>query len=307
MVAAFAAVYIIWGSTYLAIRFAIEDIPPLLMAGARFLLGGGAFYLFARAMGAPKPTATHWRTTALIGLLMPAIGTGGITWAEKFVPSGLTALLVGTVPMLVVLFEWLQSRDVRPNLSTIFGLIAGFAGVAVLVGPGHFAGAGSIHPVGAIVILGASVSWAYGSAKSNHLTMPSSDALGIGMKMLWAGVMLIVFGLLIGEGSDLQFSAIGPKAWSSFWYLVIFGSSAFGAYLWLIKHASPSRAATYAYVNPVIAVFLGWAMGDEALAPRTLLALVLIVGAVILIISSKRKKAELVVNPATDDRTLYAK
>ncbi len=307
MVAAFAAVYVIWGSTYLAIRFAIEDMPPLLMAGVRMVLGGLAFYVIARALGAPKPTPTHWRTTAIIGLLMPAIGTGGITWAEKLVPSGLTALLVGTVPMLVVVFEWLRSRDARPRPSTILGLVIGFFGVGVLVGPGHFAGAHSIDPLGALVIIAASVAWAYGSVKSNHLPMPSSDALAIGMKLLWAGVMLSIFGLLVGEGAQVDVGAITPKAWLSFWYLVIFGSIAFGAYLWLIKHASPSRASTYAYVNPVIAVFLGWGLGGEELSPRSLLALVLIVGAVVLIIATKKKKVALVTEPTPDEQTLFAK
>lgn len=288
VLAAFAAVYVIWGSTYLAIRIAIETLPPFLMAGVRFLVAGALLYAWARLTGAPRPTRVHWRATAVIGAFLLFGGTGGVAWAEQTVPSGITALLIAAVPLWMVLLDWLRPGGSRPGGAVLLGLGVGFAGVIVLVGPGEIAGSGGVDPVGAAVIMVACLSWAVGSLYSRGAPLPDSPLLSTAMEMLAGGAILTAAGLVTGEASRVEPAAVSAASLAALGYLVVFGSIiAFNAYVWLLRNAATHRVATYAYVNPVVAVVLGWAVAGEEIGPRTLLAAAIIVGAVALITTAR--------------------
>jgi drug/metabolite transporter (DMT)-like permease len=286
---AFAAVYVIWGSTYLGIRIAIETIPPFLMAGVRFLAAGAVLYGWARARGAPRPERVHWRSAFIIGALLLVFGNGAVVWAEQRVPSGITSLLVCTVPLWMVLLDWLLHEGHRPTLGVAGGVLLGLAGIAFLVGParGGSTGAGA-DIVGAAVLLVASISWAYGSLWSRRAELPSAPLLAIGMEMTAGGALLIVLGLLTGEAARVHLGAISARSWGAFLYLIVFGALiGFTAYLWLVRVSTPARVSTYAFVNPVIAVALGWAVAGEPITTRTVVAATAIVGAVALITISR--------------------
>lgn len=286
--AAFAAVYFIWGSTYLAMRFAITTLPPFLMAATRFLVAGGVLYVWERARGTPKPTPLLWKTAGISGALLLLGGNGGVVWAVQYVPSGLTAVLVATVPMWVVILGWLWQNRGRPDGKTIFGIIIGLSGIAVLVGPERLMGSGAVDPLGMLVLLLASLFWAAGSLYSTHTRLKASPLLATGMQMLCGGVSLLLAGLFSGEWQKVHFEQISLQSFLALAYLIVFGSLiGFTAYIWLLRMTTPSRASTYAFVNPVIAVLLGWAIGGEALTPRAIFATLLIVMAVIAIILSR--------------------
>jgi len=287
LVLAFAAVYLIWGSTYLGIRLAIETMPPFLMAGVRFVVAGTVLYAWARWRGAPHPVRTHWLAAAAVGGLMLFGGNGGVVWAEQRVPSGLTAVLIATVPLWIALLEWVRG-GARPNGRVAVGLMIGLAGIALLVGPGELAGGKGVDLVGAVVLLMGSLSWAIGSLYSRHANLPSSPLLATAMEMLAGGAFLLLAGLATGQASGLDPSRISLSSVLALCYLIVFGSLvAFTAYIWLLRVTLPAYAATYAYVNPVVAVFLGWALGGEPLTARTLLAAAIIIGAVVIITASK--------------------
>jgi drug/metabolite transporter (DMT)-like permease len=291
IVLAFAAIYLIWGSTYLGIRFAIETVPPLLMAGTRFVVAGTILYSWTRLRGAPRPARLHWSAAAIVGGLMLLGGNGGVSWAEQRVFSGLAALLIATVPLWMALLDWRRRGGVRPSGRGAVGLIFGFVGVALLVGPGELAGSSHMDPLGAVVLLLAAFSWAAGSLYSRQAQLPGSPLLAISMEMLTGGVLLLAAGLVTGEGAKLELSQVSPRSVLALGYLIVFGSLiAFSAYIWLLRVSTPARAATYAYVNPVVAVFLGWALGGEPLTLRTLLAAAVIVAAVVIISYQARKE-----------------
>ena len=290
VIAAFAAVYLIWGSTYLAIRFAIETIPPFAMAGIRFLIAGGALYAWLRMRGAERPTLAHWRSAAIVGALLLLGGNGAVVWAEQRVASGHASLLVATEPLWIVLLEWLGPRGSRPSAWVFTGVALGLAGIALLVGPGTFAGGEPVDHIGAGVLVFASLSWAIGSLYSRKAKVPSSPLLGTAMQLLIGGVLLIVLATFTGEWSAIAPSAISLKSLGGLLYLVIFGSLVgFSCYIWLLRVSTPSRVSTYAYVNPVVAGVLGWAFAGEPLTMRTLLAAAVIVGAVALITLGHRE------------------
>jgi drug/metabolite transporter (DMT)-like permease len=289
---AFAAVYLIWGSTYLAIRFAIETIPPFLMAGARFLIAGALLFVWVRSRGAPKPTRSQWIAALVVGGLLLAGGNGGVVWAEQRVPSGITALLVATVPLWMVLLDWLRPGGARPGPGVVGGIVLGLGGIALLIQPGSFMAGSAVDPIGAAVLGLAALSWAVGSLYSRHAKLPSMPLLATSMEMLAGGALLVVMGLATGEASDVVPSAISGRSATALLYLVIFGSLVgFTAYVWLLRVASPARVSTYAYVNPVVAVILGWAFASEPLTARTLVAAAIIVGAVALITIGRRPAA----------------
>ncbi len=289
---AFAAVYVVWGSTYLAIRFAVQTIPPFLMAGVRFVIAGALLYTWVRLRGAPRPTRSQWRATAIVGALLLLGGNGGVVWAEQHVPSGITALLVATVPLWMVLFEWFRPGGSRPRLAVIGGVVLGLAGMALLVQPGSPAGGGAADPVGAAVLIAASVSWAWGSLWSRQADLPAVPLLATAMEMMAGGVLLLATGALTGELGRLAPRAISLPSAASLGYLVIFGSLVgFTAYTWLLRVASPAAVSTYAYVNPVVAVVLGWAIASEPITPRTLSAAAVIIGAVALITAGRARPA----------------
>lgn len=299
LVLAFAAIYLIWGSTYLAIRIAIETLPPFLMAGSRFLLAGALLYVVAR-YGArmyrgptaraptPAPTRQQWMMTSLLGLLFLGLGNGGVVWAEQRVPSGLAALLVSLVPIWVVLVEWLGPGGRPPRAALLVGLFTGFAGVALLVVPGHLAGGASIDLVGAAVLVMSSVSWAVASVTASKVDLPGSAALSAAMQMLAGGAVLTLAGLVTGEAGRIDTAAFSLRSLVAVGYLVVFGSLiAFSAFAWLLRATTPTRVATYAYVNPVVAVLLGWALAGEPLSARNLVAAAIIVAAVALVTTAR--------------------
>jgi drug/metabolite transporter (DMT)-like permease len=285
LLAAFLAVYIIWGSTYLAIRFAIETLPPFLMAGVRFIIAGSILYGWARYRGESKPTRTHWLVAAAIGALLLVGGNGGVVWAEQRVPSGLAALLIATEPFWIVLLDWIRPGGSRPRGPVVLGLLFGFIGVGLLISPFDLVGGGRVDSIGAIAVILASLAWATGSLwTARGATLPSSPMLATGMQMLLGGGMLLLLGSGLGEWSAVKVDAMTLKSLLALLYLIIFGALiGFTAYVYLLQHTTPALASTYAYVNPVIAVFLGWALGGEALSQRIFLAGAAIITAVMII------------------------
>ncbi|HEY9420222.1 MAG TPA: EamA family transporter [Thermoanaerobaculia bacterium] len=287
---ALGAVYIIWGSTYLAILFAIETIPPFLMAGARYLTAGAILYIWARAQGAPRPSLLHWRSAAIIGAFLLLMGNGGVVWAEQRIDSGLAALLISTEPLWIVLLVWLQFGRKRPNPRVVAGLVLGFIGLMMLVKP---SGSASIDLLAATVVILASMSWAWGSLYGQRAPLPSSPLATTGMQMLAGGFFLTIASIATGEPARFVLSEVSLRSWLSLGYLVVFGAIvAFTAYVWLLRVAPPVLVSTYAYVNPVVAVVLGWAFADEPLTTGTLIAAAVILTGVALITTSQGKTPE---------------
>jgi drug/metabolite transporter (DMT)-like permease len=266
LVAAFAAVYIVWGSTYLAIRVAVETLPPFLSAGVRFLIAGGVLFAVLVARGAVVPTPIQWKQAAITGTLMLVGGNGLVMWAEKTLSSGFTALLVALAPIWFALLEWLRPAGVRPQTKTIAGIIIGFAGVVVLVnGRGH-AGHMTGELSAAVAVVVAGLCWAGGSLYSKYGTVASSPWMSSAAQMICGGAGLLFAGVATGEPTRTDWSSISARSLAALGYLIVFGSwIGFSAYVWLLKASTPARVSTYAYVNPVIAVFLGWALLGERL------------------------------------------
>jgi drug/metabolite transporter (DMT)-like permease len=284
---AFLAVYVVWGSTYLAMRFGIESFPPLLFAGTRHLITGLVFYPFLRWKTGIRPTVAHWTTASITGFLLLCVGNGGVCWAEQTVPSGVTALLVAMVTLWMVLVDWLRPGGHRPSNRVFLGILLGFAGMALLVGPPRLGSSGRIDPVGAGVLVVASLAWACGSIYSKHGALPGSAMLSMSMQCLAGGAALWMGGFLTGEVQNLHLASISQRSWLAVAYLIAFGSGiGFTAYIYILKNSTAARVATYAFVNPVVALLLGWILAGEVLTLRTLLAAVVILGAVILVITA---------------------
>jgi len=286
MITAFAAVYLIWGSTYLAIRFTIETLPIFLSAGVRFLLAGLILYAFARVKKRePAPKQKHWGAAFISGGFLLLGGNGCIVWAERFVPSGLAALFIAIVPLWMVLLEWWWHQTKRPSKGVFFGIGIGFLGVWLLMAPDLFhRGEHSINLGGALLLLLASFSWSIGSIYSRKADLPKSPFLSTAMQMIGGGVLLLLMGFLQGEYAHLHIINFSAKSICALVYLVIFGSLVgFTAYLWLLKNAGVARTSTYAFVNPVVAIFLGWALAGEKLDAQTAVAAFFVLVAVILI------------------------
>jgi drug/metabolite transporter (DMT)-like permease len=288
IMAAFASIYVIWGSTYLAISYAIRTIPPFLMGGARFLVSGALLYAWARTRGANRPTRLHWRNAVVAGGFLLLGGNGAVMWAEQVVPSGLTALLVSILPFWLVIIEWVRPPRTRPTAAVLIGLVLGFIGIVVLVGPGNVGGHGNVSPVGALVLILGSLSWAIGSFWSRDAELPDSGILTTGMEMLGGGVLLVIVGALTNEFSHLDIHAISRPSAIGLGYLVVFGSLlGFTSYIWLLDKVSPAHLGTYAYVNPIVAVLLGWAIAGETLSVRTGVAAAIVICAVALITTAR--------------------
>ena len=292
LVLAFAAVYVIWGSTYLAIAVGIESFPPLLLAALRHLVAGLVLYPLLRWKTGIRPTATQWRTAIITGLLLLLIGNGGVCLSERTVPSGVAALLVALVSFWMVLLDWLRPRGLRPVPRVIASLVLGFGGLVLLVGPEHLGGSERVDPAGAGILVIASFAWAWGSIYSKHNDLPSSPMLGVAMQSLAGGTGLWIAGLASGEGRQLHLAAVSPRSWIAVGYLLVFGSGiGFTAYVYLLKKSSAARVGTYAFVNPVVALFLGWLGAGEAITLRTALAAAVILTAVLLVITAPHKNA----------------
>src|ERR1017187_2611376 len=246
IILAFAAIYIIWGSTYLGIKYAIQTIPPLLMSGVRYFIAGLTVYLISMATGAQRPTRMHWKNTAIIGALLLLMGNGGVAMAEKLIPSGIAALIVCSVPIWFALFGWLFFKKGKPALRTISGIVLGFIGIIVLVGPGNLMPGGTaVNLNGVIIITIGTIGWSMGSLFASKAELPSNHLTTTGMQMLCGGLLLIVAGLVKGEYSQFQWSEVSKNSLIAITYLIIFGSMvAFSAYSWLVRVSSPSLVST---------------------------------------------------------------
>ncbi|MDQ6764493.1 MAG: EamA family transporter [Verrucomicrobiota bacterium] len=296
LVAAFAAVYAIWGSTYLGILFAIESIPPLLMAGSRYLTAGLILYTIARMQGAPRGALADWRTAAIVGACLLLGGNGGVTVAEQFVPSGLAAVVIATVPIYIALLGWLSGSAPRPTPVVWLGFAGGFAGVGILLAP-SLTFATSDHPhtlAGIFILLFSAFAWSAGSLYSRRARNAPSPFLAAGQQMLCGGVFLFVAAFARGEWQHFDARSITWLSVGAWIYLVLIGAIVgFSAYIWLLRHCDPSKVATYAYVNPIVAVFLGAMFAGEKLTLRTVVAASLIIGSVALVITAEQRKAKL--------------
>jgi len=291
---AFAAIYFIWGSTYLAIEFSIETLPPYLMTGVRFFLAGVLLYAWARWRGAEKPTLIHWRSATLIGGLMLFGGMGTVAYAQQWVDSGLAALLIAMVPIWMVLIEWIRPGGSRPGIRVFIGILVSFAGLVLLIGPGDvFGSTSNDNLIGGSMVLLATLLWSIGSIFSRIVKLPNSSMLSTAMQMFAASILLMLMGVFQGEMSQINVETISLKSVLSMLYLSIIGSVvAFTAYIWLLKVAPPARVATYAYVNPVIAIFLGWALNNEAITTPMITGAALIITAVVIIVSQQQKRSK---------------
>jgi drug/metabolite transporter (DMT)-like permease len=282
-------VYLLWGSTYLGIKYAIHSIPPYLMSSTRFIIAGTILYLWAKLQGAPQPRLTHWRSAAIIGGFLLLGGNASVAWAEQYVPSSIASLIIATMPLWMVLQDWLLFKNAPPNLQIIAGLILGFVGIALLVRPTDSDEWMAFDPIGIIALLVAALFWSFGSLYSRKATLPKSQIQSIAMQMIAGGSMVLIAGLLRGEWKILNFSAISFVSVAAWLYLILFGSMVgFSTYIWLLKNAPTERVATYAYVNPVVAVFLGWFFLNEPISIQTLFASGIIIISVFLIINRRR-------------------
>lgn len=282
------AVYVIWGSTYLAIRFAVETLPPFLMAGTRFLVAGTILYAWRRAAGFPRPTAAQWRAATIVGGLMLLAGNGGVVWAEQWIESGTAALIVASVPFWMVLLDWLRPGGRAPRATVWIGLLVGFAGVALLLGGPQ---PGPRYLAGGIVVLLASVAWAVGSLYSRTAVLPA-PLLATAMQMLTGGALLFLAGLISGELGRMDPATFSTRSLLALVYLIVFGSLiSYSAYVWLLRVTAPALASTYAYVNPVVAVLLGWLLAGERMNGRVIAAAAVIVGGVALITTTRQRPA----------------
>jgi len=291
VVLAFACIYLIWGSTYLAIRFAIESMPPFLMVSARYLLAGGLLYAWVAGRGeAVRATAAQWRAAFFFGGLFFLVGNGGVSWAESRIPSGITALLVAMVPLWMALLEWLRRRDQHPGPQGLAGLLVGFLGVAFLIGPGESLTKAAVDPLAAGAMVLTTLGWAYGSIHARNAAHPPSLLQSAAMQMLAGGALCGLVGSLLGEWKSVDLAALSGRSTLAFFYLVVFGSIvAFTAYSWLLRAVRPTRVGTYAFVNPIVAVFLGWALGGEAVTGRTIVAGAVILCGVVLILRARSR------------------
>jgi drug/metabolite transporter (DMT)-like permease len=286
VVIAFAAVYLIWGSTYLAIRYAVGTIPPFLMGGARFLTAGIILYVWARLRGVSRPTHAEWRAACLTGVLLLVCGNGAVIWAEQRVASGIVALIVAVVPLWMVLLDWLRPGGTRPRPLVFAGLALGLVGLAMLIGPDAFAseGNGRLDVWAALVPVFGSLFWALGSIVSRYAVRPKSSQLATGMQMLAGGAAFLVVSALTAEPRHFAIHTVAPSSIAGLLYLVTFGSLiGFTAYIFLLGASTPAKVSTYAYVNPVVAVILGWAIAGEPFTARTAFAAAVILAGVAII------------------------
>lgn len=299
LLVAFAAIYLIWGSTYLAIRVAVTTMPPFLAAGARFLIAGAILAGWLAATRGFRPTLRQWRDNTFAGLLMLVGGNSIVMWAEQRIPSGITTLMISCSPLFMVMIDWAalklsppgSGRGSRPSVPTLVGLGLGFGGLVLLIGGG---GATDVpldiwRTVG--ILLGC-VSWSLGSLFSRYNRDPAEPLTAATLQMLCGGALMVVVGVIIGEQRGFHLSAISLSSWLAWGYLIAAGSLvAYPSYVYLLKHSTPARVSTYAYVNPIVAVFLGWLLLHEPVSSRTLLAAAIIVAAVAIITTQKSRLA----------------
>src|SRR5499427_1655130 len=288
---AFAIIYFVWGSTYLAIRVGVREIPPFLMAGMRFLVAGIVLYAWMRAQGTPSPTAREWSGATVLAVLIFVLDYGLLFWAERRVPSGIAAVMLATIPVFMTLSEIWIIKTQRLTVRLGAALITGIEGVAVLVNRSGGFGDTAIDTPGASALVVAAISWSLASALTRKVPLPSAKTMSSGVQMLAGGVLLTLAATLLGEFRGFRMQAVSAKAWLALVYLIVAGSIvAFTAYVWLIHHESPTKVGTYAYVNPVVAILVGYFLGGEALGPRTILGTLFVLISVLVIATWPAKK-----------------
>jgi len=302
VVAAFAAIYLIWGSTYLGIRIAVETLPPFLLAGFRSLIAGALMFAFAYPRAGERPSRAHWKSAVVIGGLLLLGGNGLVTWSEQTVPSGAASLIITTVPLWMVLLHWMRRDGARPTLAEGIGVVLGFGGVTLLIGAEDLGNGAPLDRWGAAGLLVAALSWALGSLHSRRAHLPRSPLLATAMQMLAGGTLLILAGLLRGEAGAFHWSKVSTASLLAFAYLIVFGSLiGFTAYCWLLRVSTPARVSTYAFVNPMVAVFFGCVLGNEPFSPRLLIASAIIIAAVVVIVAVRTRAPASGVSPSATD------
>jgi drug/metabolite transporter (DMT)-like permease len=285
---AFAIIYVVWGSTFLAIRIGVREVPPFLLAGMRFLVAGVVLFAWMRARGTPSPTLREWRGASLLATLIFVFDYGLLFWAEKRVPSGVAAVMMATIPAFMTISEIAILKTQRLSLRLGIALLVGIAGVAVLVGHSMNISEAPVNPAGACALIVAAVSWSVASALTRKVPLPAAKTMSSAAQMLAGGIFLTVAAAVLGEFRGFHFQAVSQRAWLALAYLIVAGSIVgFTAYVWLIHHEPPSRVGTYAYVNPVVAVLLGYFLGGEAIGPRTIVGTLLVLVSVVVITTAK--------------------
>lgn len=301
IVLAFLALYFLWGATYYGIKVGIETVPPFLLAGARHMMAGLLLFAWLRmttvtsalAQRLPQTnerlTLRHWAGAAALGALMLFGGNGGVTWSVQYVPSGIAAVIIALMPLWLVLLDWLRPGGVKPGARVMLGLVLGFAGIVLLVGPERLAGGERVHPLGAGVLILASLSWAIGSLLSRSLVLPQTLLMGIALQSIAGGALILAVSGAAGEWARFEIAAVSARSLSALAFLVVCGSIVgLTSYIWLLRVTTAARVATYAYVNPAVALALGWMLGGESFSARSLIATAIILSAVVLIVSTRQ-------------------
>jgi len=297
---AFAIIYFVWGSTYLAIRVGVREVPPLLLAAMRFLVAGLVLYGWMVAQGERSPSGRQWASVSLLAILIFVVDYGLVFWAEQWVPSGLAAVMMATIPVFMALSEIIFLRTQRLTVRLALALLIGIGGVAVLVSRKLNLGGAPVDRVGAVALIVASMSWSVASVITRKLPLPSSKVMSSGAQMLAGGVFLALMAAALGEFHNFHPSSVSRGAWLSLLYLIVAGSIiGFTAYVWLIHHESPTKVGTYAYVNPVVAVLVGYFLGGEGLGVRTILGTLLVLISVVVITTTRAKIS--VATPIVED------
>ena len=288
---AFAIIYLVWGSTFLAIRVGVREVPPFLLAGVRFFVAGIVLYAWMRGKGTPAPTRCQWSAVSVLAVLIFVFDYGLLFWAEKRVPSGITAVMMATIPVFMTLAEILFLRTLKLTFRLALALTLGVCGVLVLVSRSPGLGETAIDTSGGIALVVSAISWSTAAILTRKLCLPESKVMSSGSQMLVGGILLTVAAALLGEFRGFHVGAVAIGGWLALLYLIVAGSIvAFTAYVWLIHHESPAKVGTYAYVNPVVAVLLGYFLGGEQLGPRTIIGTVLILVSVLVITTTPKGK-----------------
>ena len=289
---AFAIIYFVWGSTFLAIRVGVREVPPFLLAGMRFLVAGIVLYGWMRARGTPSPSAREWGAASFLAVLIFVFDYGLLFWAERRVPSGIAAVMMATIPVFMALAEIVFLRTQRLTLRLGVALLVGIGGVAILVGRSMSMGEALIDTAGACALIVAAISWSVAASLSRRMPLPAAKAMSSGAQMLAGGVLLTLTAALLGEFRGFHAQAVSRGAWLALAYLIVAGSIVgFTAYVWLIQHESPTKVGTYAYVNPVVAVLVGYFLGGEAIGPRTIAGTLLVLVSVVVITTTPARKS----------------
>jgi drug/metabolite transporter (DMT)-like permease len=288
---AFAIIYFVWGSTFLAIRIGVSEVPPFLLAGMRFLVAGAVLYGWMRVKGTPSPTVREWGAASFLAVLIFVLDYGLLFWAERRVPSGIAAVMMATIPVFMTLSEIIIVKTQRLTGRLAMALLVGIGGVAVLVSRSVSFGDAPVDTLGACALIVGAISWSVGSALTVKLPLPPAKAMSSGVQMFAGGVLLTLIAALFGEFRGFHPQAVSGKAWLALAYLIVAGSIvAFTAYVWLIHHESQTKVGTYAYVNPVVAVLLGYFVGGEAIGLRTIVGTILVLASVVVITTAPTRK-----------------